>query len=411
MQDGVKTTDYEKRENLIRRTIALENTGETPFMTLYGYYPAKVHGYTCRDIMVDYDKTMDAYVKTTETLKPAAHDNPFPTRFYARLLEATDFQTMKWPGHGVGEMSGIQFVEAENMKADEYQELLADPGSFMLRRFWPRIFGACEGLTKLPDPIALYGHQAFGEMAAFADEDVIKSFEALVEAGRHAQRMIKGAVEFNHRMKDMGFPPQFGGVAQAPFDALSDYFRGAKGAMLDMYRHPDEVLEAVDLLLPLMIKRGLSAKKRGVPRVFMPLHKGLDGFMSPPQFERFYWPSLRKVIMALVEEGITPFCFWEGDCTTRLETMADVPPGKVVHWFERTDIKRAKEVLSGIACVRGGVPISLLISAKPEAVTEYCRNLIKTVGKDGGFILDASTVLDDAKPENVMAMAESVRLA
>ena len=127
MQDGVKTTDYEKRENLIRRTIALENTGETPFMTLYGYYPAKVHGYTCRDIMVDYDKTMDAYVKTTETLKPAAHDNPFPTRFYGRLLEATDFQTMKWPGHGVGEMSGIQFVEAENMKADEYQELLADP--------------------------------------------------------------------------------------------------------------------------------------------------------------------------------------------------------------------------------------------------------------------------------------------
>ena len=68
-------------------------------------------------------------------------------------------------------------------------------------------------------------------------------------------------------------------------------------------------------------------------------------------------------------------------------------------------------MLSGIACVRGGVPISLLISAKPEAVTEYCRNLIKTVGKDGGFILDASTVLDDAKPENVMAMAESVRLA
>ena len=147
----------------------------------------------------------------------------------------------------------------------------------------------------MPDPIALYGHQAFGEMAAFADENVIKSFEALVEAGRHAQRMIKGAVEFNHRMKDMGFPPQFGGVAQAPFDALSDYFRGAKGAMLDMYRHPDEVLEAVDLLLPLMIKRGLSAKKRGVPRVFMPLHKGLDGFMSPP--------AVRTVLLAKPAES------------------------------------------------------------------------------------------------------------
>ena len=408
MPDSANNADYNKREELLSRTIALEETGVVPFLTMYGYYPARAYGFTCEEIMTDYDKTMEAYVNVTLDLRPTAHDNPFPTRFFAKLMEATDFQPMKWPGHGVSVMSGIQFVESEFMKADEYPELFADPSGFMLRRFWPRIFGACEGFAKLPQPFSVYGHQAFSEMASFADEEVIKGFEALAEAGRHARIMVKGAEEYNRRLKELGYPPQFGGVTQAPFDALSDYFRGIKGSMLDMYRRPDEVLEAVELLLPHMIKRGLTANKRGVPRVFIPLHKGLDSFMSPKQFERFYWPSLKKLILALVDEGITPFCFWEGDSTTRLEAMADVPPGKVVHWFERTDIKKAKEVLSGIACVRGGVPISLLISAKPDDVTKYCRNLIKTVGKGGGFILDTSTVLDDARSENVIAMAKSV---
>jgi len=35
-----------------------------------------------------------------------------------------------------------------------------------------------------------------------------------------------------------------------------------------------------------------------------PLHKGDDTFMSRKQFETFYWPSLKKVMDALIEEGI-----------------------------------------------------------------------------------------------------------
>jgi uroporphyrinogen-III decarboxylase len=42
----------------------------------------------------------------------------------------------------------------------------------------------------------------------------------------------------------------------------------------------------------------------------------------------------------------------------------------------------------------------------PEDVKEYCKRLIDTVGKTGGFIMDASANLDDAKPENLKAMIE-----
>jgi hypothetical protein len=52
----------------------------------------------------------------------------------------------------------------------------------------------------------------------------------------------------------------------------------------------------------------------------------------------------------------------------------------------------------------------MLITATPEEVDEYCRMLITKVGKGGGFILDgAASVPDEARTENVLAMARSVR--
>ena len=66
-------------------------------------------------------------------------------------------------------------------------------------------------------------------------------------------------------------------------------------------------------------------------------------------------------------------------------------------------------MLGGIACVRGNVPASLLNTGTPEEVDAYCRKLIEVVGKDGGFILDGAVgVPDEAKLENVLAMARSV---
>jgi uroporphyrinogen-III decarboxylase len=56
------------------------------------------------------------------------------------------------------------------------------------------------------------------------------------------------------------------------------------------------------------------------------------------------------------------------------------------------------------------VPTSLLITGTPEEVDQYCKTLIAKVGKGGGFILDgAASIPDEAKPENVMAMAKSVQ--
>ena len=131
--------------------------------------------------------------------------------------------------------------------------------------------------------------------------------------------------------------------------------------------------------------------------------------MSPDQFNTFFWPQLRKIILMLIEADLTPCVLWEGDCDTRLEFIGDIPEKKAVYWFEKTDLKKAKDVLGDVVCLRGNVPSSMLTTGTPDDVDEFCKDLIKYVGKGGGFILDGAIgVPDEAKTENVVAMAQSV---
>ena len=178
-----------------------------------------------------------------------------------------------------------------------------------------------------------------------------------------------------------------------------------------MFRHKDKLLESIEKAGEIMVRDvAENAKKTGCPIVFIPLHWGLDGFMSPDQFLTFFWPSLRKLVLRLIDEGAIPNLLWEGDCTSRLEHIGDIPKGKAIYAFERTDMVKAKEVLGDTVCLRGNVPTSLLIAGKPDDVDDYCKNLIEKVGKGGGFILDgAAAIPDEAPKDNVIAMAESVR--
>ena len=57
-------------------------------------------------------------------------------------------------------------------------------------------------------------------------------------------------------------------------------------------------------------------------------------------------------------------------------------------------------------CLRSNVPLSILSTGTADDVRNYCKGLIDNVGRGGGFIMDASTQFDDARPENVKAMFE-----
>ena len=404
-------TLYEERTKRVLDAVELRVPDRVPFMPFINFFHAKYGGITCEEAMYDYDKLAAAARKTIMDFEPDTYNNPFVLLALGPILEGLDCKYLRWPGGGLSPHRSYQFVEQEYVKAEEYDDLLFDPTGFMLRQFLPRAYGALEPLQQLPPLPSLYYTRFLTGTAAFASPEVAGALDALVKAGTEAREVLIRAKAFVDEMTALGFPSQSGGVAYAPFDYIGDFLRGTRGIMLDMYRLQDKLLEALEKVIPFILQGAIAvARTTGVPFIFMPLHKGLDGFMSLDQFKAFFWPSLKRVILSLIEEGFIPTVLWEGDCTSRLEAIRDIPKGKAIYWFEQTDIFKAKAILGDTVCIRGNVPATLLCVGSPRDVEAYCKKLIDVVGKGGGFILDGAIgIPDDARPENVKAMADTAR--
>jgi len=400
---------YAERNQRLLDQVALKQTDRIPFVFGTRFWAAKFAGITFQEQMYDIEKSAAALEKVLLWLEP---DGYSPSLYsFGPTLEALDYRLLKWPGHGTDANATFQYLDQELMPASEYGEYLFDPTGYCFRKYLPRIGGAFEGLAQMPDFPSLSEWRLVANMRAFARPDVRESLRRLIEAGEHADEAARKTVAFVQKMAGLGFPSVGGGFCKCPYDHVTDFLRGSKGGMLDMFRNKDRLLETIDKVGNLLLRGVVDETRRGgTPYVFIPLHWGLDGFMSPRNFDTFYWPGLRKVMMHLIEQELIPVVLWEGKCNSRLEHIGDIPRGKAVYWFEQTDLVRAKEILGDTVCLRGNVPTSLLITGTPDEVDQYCKTLISKVGKGGGFILDgAASVPDEAKPDNVMAMAKSVR--
>ena len=400
---------YTERLDRILDAVALRPTDRVPTVFYTMFWHARYGGFSCRDAMYDYAKVSDATRRILLEFQPDAYALPHVITAVGPAMERIGYRQMQWPGHGTGDNVSYQYLDREYMKAEEYEDYLFDPTGFYLSTYLPRVADEFAGLDRLGDLPGMYYLALVLGMRNYAAPKVVSAFTAMREAGEEARRMLAHAAAFAADMAALGFPQSQGAMANAPFDYFGDSFRGSKGILLDMYRRRDQMLAAMDKAGVFILRQALAAGSRSPCKfVFIPTHWAFDGFMSLPQFKTFYWPSFRTLLIGLIDNGLIPLVLWEGDCTSRLEVIADIPPGKAVYWFERTDLLRAKAVLGRITCLRGNVPSSMMTTGTPEDVDACCRRLIETVGKDGGFILDGAIgIPDEAKTENVRAMFEA----
>jgi len=403
---------YKQRTRRITDVIRLKIPDRVPLAPMVHFFAGNYVGLTARETMYDHEKECAARKKVALDFQWDAFCgimNAFP----GPVFDALDYKQLKWPGHGVPIHRTFQFVEGEYMKAEEYDAFLDDPSDFLIRTYLPRICGTLEPLRKLspiPNMLPYYSGLliSLGESSAIGLADALESISQALSA---MARYIASAGGLTREMQSIGLPDiHGGGFSQAPFDTIGDSLRGTIGIMLDMYRQPEKLLKAMDKLLPIAIQQGVStARHSGTPLVFIPLHKGAMGFMSLDQFKVFYWPTLHKLMLALIEEGLVPMPFFEGDCTDRLEIIRDIPEGKAIYWFQGTDVFKAKEILGDRVCIKGNVSSSLLCTGTPDEVKAYCKKLIEVVGKGGGLIMDGDVgISDEARVENVRAMTEAV---
>ncbi len=402
---------YKERVIRFKDAIQLKKLPDrVPVTILPSMFPVFYSGMTVHEVMYDYDKCYAAWRKFVLDFEPDVHMGcaaPGSGKFF----EILDYKLYSWPGHGVQPEHSYQCNEGEYMTADEYDALIDDPSGFFSNVYLPRVFGALEPwkmLPFLPGILEIYG-VAFN-FIPFGLPPVQGALKALMDAGGEALKWAGAVGGFDGEMATLGFPQFLGGFTKAPFDVIGDTLRGTRGIMLDMYRQPDKLIEAMEALTPLMIKMGVgAAQMTGKPIIFVPLHKGADGFISDEQFKKFFWPTLKEVILGLIEGGCVPFPAAEGFWNTRLEVIQDIPKGKTVWMIDQSDMAKVKETLGQNACLLGNVSSALLYLGTPQEVRDYVKKVIDTTGKDGGLIIGNGAFFDHAKPENVKAMVDTAK--
>jgi hypothetical protein len=402
---------YKTRLRRLIDVFLVREPDRVPANLSFGAAPLYASGIDYHTGIYDYEKAVQACARFNEVHSLALEACAVPKIFPASVFDALDYRLYSWPGHGtpVG-AAGYQFNEGEYMRADEYDAFIRDPSDFWMRTYLPRIFGAFEPFRQLGRLTDILEFPT-GSLLPLGAPDVQDTLRKLIDAGRELAKFAKITGEFNRGVVENGYlQPPYENTARAPFDTLGDTLRGTKAIMNDMFRRPDKLLEALDATADMTINSIMTSRKaaRGFT-VNFPLHKGADGWMSPKQFDIFYFPSLKKVMDAFINDGYIVTLFAEGSYDTRLESFADFPRGSV-HWkFDRTDIARAKQLYSDKFSMEGNVPTSLIGTGTPGEVKEYCRHLIETCGPGGGYILAAGASMDNPSVENLKAMVEAAR--
>ena len=404
---------YRERVQRLIDAFSVEEPDRVPVMVAVGALPAATYGVDYHTAMYDLDKMAEVWMRFNDDYSGQLDSFAIPVGVTpARAYDVLDLRLYAYPGHGLPKTAtGIQFVEGEYMKADEYDALIRDPSDFWVRVYMPRVFGALEPFRAL-FPFTDFVELPASKLLPFTRPDVQASLQALIDSGRELSKWFEKVRFFTNLAIASGYPSAtVGAFCKAPFDTLGDTLRGTKGIMMDMYRRPEKLLKAMDVMADLSIDSTLSSinATKGFRAVF-PLHKGADGWMSDAQFDTFYWPPLRKVVSALIEEGISILLFAEGSFDSRLDKVNEFPKGAVSWLFDKTDMARAKRMLGDRCCIMGNIPASLMVTGTPGDVKAHCRKLIEDCGEGGGYVLSPGILgIDEAKLANVKAMVDAAR--
>jgi len=403
--------NYKARAQRLIDVYNVKEPDKLPVNLPIGDLPLRMAGLNAHTSMYEPEKAIEACKKFNEKYMDELEVFAGSMGMSGKALEMLDYKLYFWPGRGIPESApGWQFIEGEYMTADEYDELILDPTDFWIRKYMPRVFGTLQPMTLFQPFTNITENVHVNQLAIFGTPQMQEMLQNLLKIGQEFQKHMKPSMEFAPMRTASGFPGMAGAFSKAPFDTIGDSLRGTSNIMKDMYRRPDKLLKALDVVADFTIANILNSPNiANVQMVSYPLHKGADGWMSQKQFDTFYWPSLKKVMDAFINEGLIQSHFAEGSFNTRMEYVTDFPKGTVHWYFDASDMKKAKEILGKNFSISGNVPASLIVTGDPKDVAEYCKNLIETCAPGGGYILAPGSMPENPKLENLRAMYDVVK--
>jgi len=180
---------------------------------------------------------------------------------------------------------------------------------------------------------------------------------------------------------------------------------------MDLYERPKEVQRACEALMPHLLHVALYSADpaRQVPVGFW-MHRGCVPFISHDQFNTLYWPTLKPIIEELWRHGHQTMFYAEGRWLAHLDAFLELPEQSIVFHADQDDVFAVHKKIGHKFCISGGIPNYLLAYESPQAVRDFCKRVIDEVAIDGGYICDASAIMqNEVSIENIRAMTDFVR--
>ncbi len=383
-------------ERLCRYTTAMRNEkpDKIPIRPFVAEFTGAYTGASCQELAHDYEM---AFVAARKCAADFDWDAVVANMVYVwtGLTQAIGLKYIGIPGIDVPANMGFQYREPPPeqafMRADEYDQLIEDPTGFLLNVWLPRV---STSVRPPGEPTSTENNLSF-----------LKGGMAMME--------YFGAFATQNRLlrEESGTVSAIAGIFKAPMDIIADKLRGYLGLVDDLMQQPQKVLAACEALMPHLfhVANSTADPERNVPIGYW-MHRGCVPFVNPDQFTNIYWPTVKPIIEQLWASGHQTLFYAEGDWNHHLEAFAELPDLSIVYHVDQGDIFEAHRALGHKFCLSGGIP-NVLLGHRPAAeVRAYCKKVIDGVAADGGYIMDASAIVqNDARVENMKAMTEFTR--
>ena len=371
-----------------------EKPDKIPIRPFVAEFTAKYAGYNCQEVTHDYTKAFDAVLKCAADFD---WDAMVANMVYVwtGLTQAIGTKYYGVPGIDVPPDTGFQYREPPEdkafMKPEEYDQLIEDPTGFLFNVWLPRISTDVEPIG---EPTTFRNNMSFlkGGMA------MLSYFNAF---GPQIQKM----------RTETGTVSAIAGILKAPFDILADKFRGYVGLSMDLFERPEKVLAACEALMPHLLHVALSGAdpEKNVP-ITIWMHRGCVPLISFEQFDKFYWPTLKPIIEEIWSRGHQTLFYAEGKWAAHLESFLELPEKSIIYHCDHDDIFEVNKKIGHKFAISGGIPNFLLSYGTPDEVRAYCKKVIDEVAREGGYIMDASAIVqNDGSIENMKAMTDFCR--
>jgi uroporphyrinogen-III decarboxylase len=358
---------YQERLARIKKVINLEPVDRIPVIYMAQAFAPRYMGMSMAEYCADPEAPLNVTLATMKKLGGLDGINMASAGRITSILPALWLSRVAVPGRDLPPESLYQVREAEVMTPADYDVIINKGWQAFMESYLPKVADLVEMgeaqrwlAANLPRAIALYREHGY---VAIVSNGVTTPFEYFC-----------------------------GGRSMAKFYA-------------DLYRIPDKVQAAMDVVLTDIIEQSLNgARLGGTLGIWVGGWRTASALIAPKLWNRFVWPYFVKIVNAVLDAGFTPVLHLDQDWTRDLARLRDLPAKKcIMNPDGMTNMKKFKELVSDRMAMMGDVPSSMFAAGTPEDITKYVHDLVNLFESHGLILCPGCDAPINTKSENMKA--------